>query len=683
MTMYRNSALFVVSCVFSIMRLMADQLPVTQEQLERKGSAEISLQANDIMLKIDDPGWDSGVRIKPPAGQPSWDLSKFKVLSVDVENLSPDKQLRLTMHIASGSKEQKNFRTVNTGIGLNPGEKRAMRLSIPHRTLYGAPQGVPGRRVLDTDTILWIEIYMQWPFEPKTRGLVDCRLSNLRAEEPVGDEKGVSKENYLPFVDQYGQFMHADWPEKIRSDSELQARHAAELKQLAAVKRCAEWNEYGGWKNGPQLQATGFFRTEKYQGKWYFVDPSGRLFFSHGIDVLYAHTDATKSTGHETWFNFTLPASGELPFTHFNLQKKYGKEGYEPEFFDTLSRRLEAWGVNSIGNWGSTNLMSTGRIPYTLQISDYNAKLPRIAGSKLKFYDVFDPAYIAAMKTLVSDRAEKHPQTQTSLTDRMCIGYFIDNELDFGNRGRLVFIEDVMKAPARQAAKQQFVSDCRQKYGSIDSLNASWKTGYADWDALLNATDMPKSDAFKDDGKAFHAGAVDQYFRLCRDAIKSVAPHRLYLGTRFIGTDAVRKVLYDASAKYCDVLTVNLYSHSAANLTAPDFPDMPVLIGEFHFGTYDRGMFSASLCPAGITQDERALAYLRYAQGAIAHPNIVGVHWFQFRDQPLTGRWDGEGYQLGFVDVADTPYTGMTKTAREIGDRMYAARANTSNRIGW
>ena len=63
-----------------------------------------------------------------------------------------------------------------------------------------------------------------------------------------------------------------------------------------------------------------------------------------------------------------------------------------------------------------------------------------------------------------------------------------------------------------------------------------------------------------------------------------------------------------------------------------------------------------------------------FLQGALVHPKIVGTHWFQFRDQPLTGRWDGEGYAIGFVDVADTPYPEMTKAARAVGEGMYRYR---------
>ena len=86
-------------------------------------------------------------------------------------------------------------------------------------------------------------------------------------------------------------------------------------------------------------------------------------------------------------------------------------------------------------------------------------------------------------------------------------------------------------------------------------------------------------------------------------------------------------------------------------------------------------MFSSSLAPVG-DQKERATSYTRFVQGALAHPNFVGTHWFQFRDQPLTGRYDGEGYQIGFVDVADTPYPELTRAAREVGENMYRYRVN-------
>ena len=85
-------------------------------------------------------------------------------------------------------------------------------------------------------------------------------------------------------------------------------------------------------------------------------------------------------------------------------------------------------------------------------------------------------------------------------------------------------------------------------------------------------------------------------------------------------------------------------------------------------------MYSPGLCPVGVDQNDRATAYTRFLQGALLHPQIVGAHWFQYRDQPLTGRGDGERYQIGFVDVADTPYPEICRASREVGENMYQYR---------
>ena len=64
---------------------------------------------------------------------------------------------------------------------------------------------------------------------------------------------------------------------------------------------------------------------------------------------------------------------------------------------------------------------------------------------------------------------------------------------------------------------------------------------------------------------------------------------------------------------------------------------MPLIIGEFHFGALDRGLFHPGLV-AVANQEARAQAYKDYVLGALAHPQFVGCHWFQYQDEPTTGR---------------------------------------------
>ena len=48
---------------------------------------------------------------------------------------------------------------------------------------------------------------------------------------------------------------------------------------------------------------------------------------------------------------------------------------------------------------------------------------------------------------------------------------------------------------------------------------------------------------------------------------------------------------------------------------------------------------------------------------------------FQYLDQPLTGRADGENYNIGFVDATDDPYPEMREAARTLHADLYRLRA--------
>lgn len=653
----------------------ADSIAFSAEQVHARGEAQVEVREHAIHLRIDNPHGGSGLRLAPPDGQPTWDFSGWAVLAIDLENRSADTQSRLLLELTAAEGVGTD-QYANTGIALNPGEKATLRLLLPHPSLRLAPTDLPGLHTVDTAKVQRIDLFMQWPFEREQKGLVDCIITNLRLEQPVSPSQSPEVSHYLPFIDPFGQYAHGDWPEKIQDASQLKRARGEELESLDLAVRPASWNRYGGWQAGPQLEATGSFRTEKYQSKWYLVDPDGRLFWSQGLDVLSNYNDPLKVVD-PTWFAEVQESGSKFYPTEIALQAKYGSADYHNAYYRTLTRRLEAWGFNTIGDWGKHDLMRLGSTPYTLQLTDYQWGWPRLRGSKLKFYDVWAPAYASHMRSLIEDQSAKDPIFKKSLTDPMCIGYFIDNELHFGNRGRLVLVDEILRCPADQPAKQELISRMQEQYGSIESLNTAWGMAYDGWEGMAESNEVPESETYKQDAQVFFVATVERYFELCRDSIKRVAPHRLYLGCRFISTDAVRPVLAAASAKYCDVLTVNIYAHSAANFPVQDMPDMPVLIGEFHFGAKGveaRGMFRPGLANTGFTQAERARAYRRFVEGALVHPNIVGAHWFQYRDQPLTGRGDGEAYQIGFVDVMDLPYTEMIEASRQIGETMYSIR---------
>ncbi len=61
------------------------------------------------------------------------------------------------------------------------------------------------------------------------------------------------------------------------------------------------------------------------------------------------------------------------------------------------------------------------------------------------------------------------------------------------------------------------------------------------------------------------------------------------------------------------------------------------------------------------TQEERARGAGRAAQLLAAAPDVIGVHWFQYADEPPGGRADGEDYNFGLVDTDDRPYDKLIR----------------------
>ena len=59
----------------------------------------------------------------------------------------------------------------------------------------------------------------------------------------------------------------------------------------------------------------------------------------------------------------------------------------------------------------------------------------------------------------------------------------------------------------------------------------------------------------------------------------------------------------------------------------------------------------------------------------ISKPYMVGAHWFQYVDEPITGRaFDGENANIGFVTVADIPYPELVNAVKDVTSTMYQKR---------
>jgi hypothetical protein len=514
-----------------------------------------------------------------------WHWSEYVGIGIDLKNES-DRTIRLV-----GQLEDRP----NSGsfILLPPQTEDRLvlylrRKGLPEDSSFADMRGIPGGHMA------------HWSIPDSNRirsfQLHDIDGCGLNATITVKAIYGLGKhgvlshpgsDSFFPFINAYGQYKHGNWPGKIHSDSDLQTAATTEQSDLTTHPGPDDRSQYGGWINGPRLKATGHFRTEKHQGKWWLVDPEGYLFWSHGVTGVGGGA-LTTFKGRKHYFEAIpkayIQSGHSVDFYKANIAKKYGNDWLNKS--QALAhQRIRSWGMNTLGNWSDRDVCANQRTPYVLPIH-YNHR----NGAAWK-----DPELLR--KKLRARLAQESAAAQ----DPWCIGFFVDNELR--------------------------------------------------WNEV-----MPPED----------------YFRIVYEEMRRAAPNKLYLGSRLHGE--IKPEPARASAKYCDVIGVNRYRFSPSDLKIEAAVDKPIIIGEFHFGALDRGMLHPGLRGVG-NQQQRNYAYRHYVTQALTHPNIVGTHWFQYREQAMSGRKDGENFQIGFVDIADTPYPELITAARWIGEHMYPLRA--------
>jgi len=462
---------------------------------------------------------------------------------------------------------------------------------------------------------------------------VDSPTLEIRSVSLAKTDPGDAVLEGKPLIDEFGQYRHAEWSGKAHSLDELKRAWTIEAEALnaAVTNRCA----YGGFKD-TSAKATGFFRVERVNERWWFVCPDGHLFYSSGVNGVGAGA-GTRVDGREDLFA-ALPQSQETnrggrgSFYTWNLQRRYGSDWRVP-WADLTTKRLAVWGFNTMHNWGApSRIQPEARVPYALMMRGWQTG-PSIMGMP----DVYAPDF--------ARRADEAAVNQLAAyrDDPYMLGIFIGNEPPW---------------PGRESQL------CDAILGSPPSeIQSRLK-------AHLAASDTPAR------RKEFVLAAFQHSLDTINAAVRKSAPKHLNLGIRFGGEvpDDIIK-----AARGFDVFSVNIYRPSPSPATFDRIyrlAERPIVIGEFHLGAPERGM-SPGLVQA-MNQAERAAGYRYYVEQSAAHPAVIGTHWFQWLDQPATGRNDGENFNIGFVDVTDQPYAEMVAAAKLTYSRLYEIHNGTT-----
>ena len=616
------------------------------------------------------------------AAEGNWDWSKYAGVGIRLYNpgdTSVEAALRLDNAGADGTN---SCNTLRSFIEPRKHLDFKMYFKRPGMPLFWGMRGLPGALQygdgadLNLEAITAFQLFLPHPPQSNTLRMERLYLFG-NAEQSVSPVP-------FPFVDPFGQYKHDDWPGKLASEKEFRERLRLDEEAWADIPVVPERDAFGGWAAGPRLKATGWFRTEQLHGKWWLVTPDGTLFLSLGMDCV-GTGERTFVEKRDAWFDWLPPrddpffgalyaevqnahsmaepiggAGATFSFYTANLMRKYGADWRQP-FLDSAFKRLRHWGFNTLGNWSQGDVLDNSTLPFVVPIHIPDVRCIEAAtGYWGKMIDVYDVSFTEKTESSIGGAGKRYG------TNPLCIGYFTDNELAWEG-----VIKGVLASGGEQPARQALIQFLQERYPTLDTLNQAWAANFNSWDELCSPVTI--TTAARADLDAYLYRFALRYFSIITETLKKHAPNQLYLGCRFSSRPVP---VVRACAEVADVVSFNFYFSVIPEDIYRDDNDLdkPILIGEFHFGALDRGMFHTGLV-ATDNQEARAAQYHAYVKSVAEHPAFVGCHWFQYVDEPITGRWfDGENYNIGFVTVTDTPYPEMVKAAREIHGEVYQLR---------
>ncbi len=479
----------------------------------------------------------------------------------------------------------------------------------------------------------------------------------------------------VKLVDAMGQSTIKDWPGKTPSIEALKKQLQAELESAKNYKPSSQLSQYGGTLK-KRFDASGYFRVEHDGTRWWMIDPEGCGFFSMGMDCVGAGESSTILPGMEKLFEWLPESNGDYRvaqgrdwqgittanFPVANLIRAFGPENWKDSWRTITKARLSQWGFNTIGNWSDIRAFRGQKIPYVLPLGSF----PRTETMLFRdFPDVFSSEY-------EKNSAQYAREMEAYKEDPWLIGYFMRNEPEWGF-GSFNLASEMLEANPGTATRKALAAKMEEKYKEIDALNKAWNSELKSFDELISENFRrmeDKSPEAKKDLWSFSEEMVSAYVKIPARELRKVDPHHLNLGMRYawIASDLIYK-----AGEVFDVFTINSYEF-VPHLDSVDEVarrcNKPTMIGEFHFGALDRGLPSTGL-RAVETQRDRGLAYRRYVERGAANPNFLGSHYFILNDQAYLGRFDGENYQIGFVDTAHTPYHEMIEEVIKAHENVY------------
>ena len=485
-----------------------------------------------------------------------------------------------------------------------------------------------------------------------------------------------------PLVDTYGQARYAQWTGKVSSVQQIKDAAVDETNRHNAWGLPTGYDAYGGYTGAWKEQGTGFYRLVRRDAHWWLVTPLGTPVFYFGLDTAPGTFESTRVGERVALFQSLPPKEGTydaawdgemFSFGTANLIRKYDAATWSTKTKDNIVNRMKYWGFSGVGKWSGDIGRPVPRMPVVRRTG-----VPTLVADGHP--DIFDPTIQTAFRQKISDAV-----TNAANPD-LIIGWSLGNEIEeIIHRSE---ISAVLAQGSAVPAKRALVDHALDVIhgGDLAAMGAAWKvTGNPLTRAsFYNATTAQPP---AEDVETLRRFFADRYYAFIYNTFKSLAPNHLYMGFWIVLGWWEHEEDWRIMARHVDVIGYDRYGFSYDDARLQRLlgeADKPSIIGEFSFAAHysgTRGVGSTT----GSARDETHAGelYEKWTRAAAKDPYCVGQMWFQYRDQPITGRDNrvstelvlGESLAFGLVDITDRPKWPLVTAVRRanlaaVGQRL-------------
>lgn len=416
------------------------------------------------------------------------------------------------------------------------------------------------------------------------------------------------------------------------------------LADLPSLPIDAPLDSYGGFDSRRE-SATGFFRTERIDGRWWLVDPDGSLFISRGMNSV---TPVRTDGGREA------------------LERLFGSES---RWAAAATSQLREAGFNTAGAWSAHDLLDEApqRLPATRLWSFMAAYGKKRGGTFMQAGHIGYPGdcpfiFDAAFPGFCAEHAQ---QLTKHRDDPLLLGHFSDNEMPWSR----AMLENYLRLPADDpghAAARDWLAARRGGAAPVENREI---------------TDADRS--------AFLEFAVDHYLSIVAAAIRGVDPNHLFLGVRLHEPVFDLPEVFRAAGRHCDVICVNYY-----RVWTPDKDQMamwaresgrPFMVTEHYAKGADSGLGNTGGAGWLVRgQRDRGLFYQNFAIGLLRTRNCVGWHWHRYADNdPDDKKVDpsNRDSNKGIVSSRYEPWSPVIEEMTALNQRVYGITDTFDGRV--